>query len=254
MLRQLLLSLMAPPDVRLNMSVSSVLHGAWMEILSPEYAGHLHEQGLRPYSQSVVFDGEGNALWRIGSLTDEVYERAILPLLSQEELFLRQKGYAIGLRLRKERVSSYEELADGCFRGAELVRRSNLRFLTATSFRRDGQYMIWPEATQLFGNLLRRWNAFSPAVKLEEARLEETLAEICSWSRYRLYSRTFSLEGKWITGFGGELTLRFQGTEMARRIIALLLSFAPFSGVGIKTALGMGAVETTIYLAHSQND
>lgn len=33
---------------------------------------------------------------------------------------------------------------------------------------------------------------------------------------------------------------------MERRLMALLLLFAPFSGVGIKTALGMGAVETEV--------
>ena len=49
-----------------------------------------------------------------------------------------------------------------------------------------------------------------------------------------------------LRGFRGDLALQFLGSDMVRRVLGILLTFAPFSGIGIKTVLGMGAVETTI--------
>ena len=247
MLRTLRLSLTFPEAVRADMSMGSVLHGAWMELLPTDYVEILHGEGLRPYSQSLVLAGGEQAVWRLGFLTEEAYQMAALPLLAQTSLFLKQKGYGIGLRLEEERQSAYEDLADRAFHGAQSPRRGRLRFLTATSFRQNGRYRILPDAALLFGSLLRRWNAFSPVVKLEEDGLEEILAASSSWSRYHLRSRFFSLEGQKINGFSGDWELRFHGTDMERRLMALLLFFAPFSGVGIKTALGMGAVETAVW-------
>ena len=247
MLRTLRLSLTFPEAVRADMSMGSVLHGAWMELLPTDYVEILHGEGLRPYSQSLVLAGGEQAVWRLGFLTEEAYQMAALPLLAQTSLFLKQKGYGIGLCLEEERQSAYEDLADRAFHGAQSPRRGRLRFLTATSFRQNGRYRILPDAALLFGSLLRRWNAFSPVVKLEEDGLEEILAAASSWARYHLRSRFFSLEGQKINGFSGDWELRFHGTDMERRLMALLFFFAPFSGVGIKTALGMGAVETTVW-------
>lgn len=247
MLRTLRFSLTFPAKVRADMSMGSVLHGAWMELLPSEYAAILHREGLRPYSQSLVWGSGERPAWRLGFLTEEAYQRAALPLLEQKSLFLKQKGYGIDLHLEAEQQSAYEDLADRAFRGAGTPRRGRLRFLTATSFRQNGRYRILPDAALLFGSLLRRWNVFSPVVKLEEDHLEETLATVSSWSRYHLRSRFFSLEGQKINGFSGDWELRFHGTDMERRLMALLLFFAPFSGVGIKTALGMGAVDTAVW-------
>lgn len=40
--------------------------------------------------------------------------------------------------------------------------------------------------------------------------------------------------------------LRLCGTDSMKRIVTLLASFAPFAGIGIKTALGMGAVTSSL--------
>ena len=86
---------------------------------------------------------------------------------------------------------------------------------------------MFPDAQLILQSLLGRWRSFSERVRLDEPDLAERLAPACRISSYRLQSAPFSLERHTIYGFRGQL--RFY--------------FAPFAGVGIKTALGMGAVD-----------
>ena len=44
------------PSIKIVQSIGSVLHGVLMELVGTDYAGQLHEAGLRPYSQYVYFD------------------------------------------------------------------------------------------------------------------------------------------------------------------------------------------------------
>ena len=52
------LGITADPSIKIVQSIGSVLHGVLMELVGTEYAGQIHEMGLRPYSQYVFFDKE----------------------------------------------------------------------------------------------------------------------------------------------------------------------------------------------------
>lgn len=54
MLRQAEIELTLPEGEKLNQSMGSVLHGALMGIISPEWAAAMHEEKVRPYSQYVT--------------------------------------------------------------------------------------------------------------------------------------------------------------------------------------------------------
>ena len=245
MLKLLEIELALPEGERVHSSMGSVLHGALMDLLDTRVAERLHMDGVRPYSQYVFFDKDkGFPIWRIGTLTEDVWSMIVLPLLEQETLFLRQKGYSIYL-ISKSLIyeSSYQEIADDIFLMETACRQAFLRFLTATSFKRNGQYVIFPETFLIIQSLLHRWNTFSHKMKLDDENLANRLASYCKISNYRLHAQTFSLEHQNIQGFAGNVQLRFQGTDMTNRLLGLLIRFASFAGVGIKTALGMGAVD-----------
>lgn len=59
----------------------------------------LHQQNVRPYSQSVFFDRARGPLWRIGTL-DDVMESALLFGMAEggEMLHLQQTGYEIQMK------------------------------------------------------------------------------------------------------------------------------------------------------------
>ena len=216
-----------PEGVRVVSSMGSVFHGALMEQLPAEVAAHLHAEELRPYHQSILFTRERGAVWRFGVLDEGLY--CLLCVALGERRLLQ--------------ATSEEALADAACAGDKVLRSAACQFLTPTSFKRDGVYQMFPDTQLILQSLLGRWRRFSEQVRLDEQDLAARLAPACRISSYRLQSAPFSLERHTIYGFRGQLRFYFAGNDMVRRIFRLLFSFAPFAGVGIKTALGMGAVD-----------
>ena len=87
------LSITADPSIKVVQSIGSVLHGVLMELVGTEYAGQLHETGLRPYSQYVYFDKErGQYIWRLSAVTAEAVNRILRPVLEMpDKIYLKQK-------------------------------------------------------------------------------------------------------------------------------------------------------------------
>lgn len=74
---------------------------------------------------------------------------------------------------------------------------------------------------------------------------EETLEQLCENAqivRYDLKSVSFSLEGVRIPAFVGKITIKINGTKTMADFANMLVEFGTYSGVGIKTALGMGCI------------
>ena len=70
----------------------------------------------------------------------------------------------------------------------------------------------------------------------------ETLISSSNISRYELKSTLFSLEGTKIPAFIGKMTLKINGSQTLCSFVNMLFTFAEYSGIGIKTGLGMGAI------------
>lgn len=238
-----------PEEERAANSFGSILHGALMERLPKALAARLHEQDMRPYSQSVSWDRDGGfARWRIGVVGEEAGGAIEAALRQGGEIFLRQKGYAVRLgELHLLERRSFSEIADEFFLPETAPKGVELSLLTPTSFKREGRYVMLPEFFLICQSLLLRWNRFSAEIQLHEDDLAQKLAAACALSQYTLHSAPFSVEAHTIRGFRGDLRVRFFGADAVRRILGMLFSFAPFVGIGIKTALGMGAVKTKVW-------
>ena len=249
MMRLFETALFLPEGERAAASFGSLLHGAVWERLPKELAERLHEQDMRPYSQNVSWDKKGGfARWRIGVVGEEAGEAIGEALRQGDGIFLRQKGYEVRLGERKLLAeSSFEEIADTFFLQETPPKGAEISFCTPTSFKREGRYVMLPDFFLICQSLLMRWNRFAKEVYLYGEDLMERMALACQLSQYALHSVPFSVEGHTIRGFCGTMRVRFFGTDGMRRILGMLFSFAPFVGIGIKTALGMGAVETRVW-------
>lgn len=249
MLRRFEAELRLPDGVRASSSMGSILHGALMELLAEDYADYLHTENLRPYSQSIRWDRERErVIWRIGTLDRTAGEIIGTVLQSLEHIHLRQKGYTVDVQnIQCVEERSYQDIADEYFRAETAPRGAELHFLTPTSFKQGGTYIILPDPALIMQSLLVRWNRFCPDIRIEEDDLAQTLAAYTRLTRYTLRSVGFSVDGYNIRAFRGQIALHFTGNDMVRRILGTLLAFAPYAGIGIKTALGMGAVETDIW-------
>ncbi|OBQ22641.1 CRISPR-associated endoribonuclease Cas6 [Anabaena sp. AL93] len=112
-----------------------------------------------------------------------------------------------------------------------------LQFLSPTSFKQNQNIQPFPLPDLVFNSLLRRWNRFAPA-ELQFPQVE--------WqglvSAFELKTHALKMEAGAEIGTVGWIKYRFPNPEEAR-IATILANFAVFSGVGRKTAMGMGQVK-----------
>ena len=221
---------------------SSNMQGVLMERLDSSYADKLHMAGLKPYSQYIVEGSQKE--WVVNTLTQEAYQKIIIPLLDKEftNFNIEKKEIPIKIQEKELKTISKKELLDE-FYSEEYNRYINLEFLTPCAFRSNGKYVFMPDVRFIYQSLMNKYSAASEDMDMYD---EETLEQLINCSeivRYRLKSMFFPLEGVKIPGFKGELCIKVKGTATMARYARLLVRFGEYSGVGIKTAIGMGALE-----------
>jgi len=134
-----------------------------------------------------------------------------------------------------------DELMDR-FYNQEADRNIGIRIKTPMSFKQNGIYNIVPDARLIFQSLMNKYSAAHEHMSMIDFDTLDQITQNAMIVRYNLRSTGFALEGTKIPGFIGELSFKFRGGDTLARYARLLIEFAEFSGIGIKTAMGMGAV------------
>lgn len=249
MIRSLEIRLAAPTGAKLTQSACSLLHGVLMEHIDSTYAELLHQQSLRPYSQYLYFDKErAGVYWRLTSLNKQADDELLGAAFSlPATVYLKKKQMEVQL-VSKEYLpeTSYAAIAEKCFAQPLAGKYLSCSFLTSCSFKSEGQYVIFPQPQFLLGSLIKRWNSFADKERLDALGLAQDLAQETYVADYKLSLRSFSVDGAHIPAFRGLYVLGMKNNVMCNRIIAMLGEYANYSGIGIKTALGMGAVKTSL--------
>ena len=243
MISRLILRLQDDDTDRLDYSVSSSLQGVLMQYVDPSYGEFLHQSGMHPYSQYLNKKKKEFA-WVITALNGKAAEELL-------EKVTLQPGDGISLKYRQKKIEvlgrerediSYDELMQkNYFR--ENKRFIRIRFLTPVAFKQAGNYCIFPSPRLIFQSLMLKYDACAENSRILD---EEVLAHYEEYSkivRYNLKSTCFPLEGVRIPAFTGELTIRVGGPAQMVNLAWLLAAFGEYSGVGIKTSMGMGAMK-----------
>jgi CRISPR-associated endoribonuclease Cas6 len=183
-------------------------------------------------------------IWNVRTLYEEAYDHILKPLESEDfnQIFLAKKEMKIGIRKKELLVRRKQELLEEFYQ-KPAERYLDMEFITPTAFKSNGKYVIFPGEKYIFQSLMNKCSAAA------ETNMEmfdsDTLTQLTDNSeivQYRLKSVRFPIEGIWIPAFKGEITLRVKGTDTLVRYARFLLKFGEYSGVGIKTAMGMGAI------------
>lgn len=246
MLYEAIFPLTFSADIPVHPDMGSIFQGALMEIIDNDDARTLHTMQLRPYTQSVWYDRRRQQpVWRITTMNSYGYEAVLEKILAcHTPIYLKQRHVEVALGTPDITHTTYEDLADTIFQAPQGPRIVNVTMRTATTFKHDDAYDILPSVERCYGSLLAKWNTFSTTSTLEQDGLAADLSQYCRLVKYHLDSQVFGLEGVRINGFVGTMRLQMRGNDMVRRLQGLLWAFAPYSGLGVKTAMGMGAVET----------
>lgn len=239
----------ADPSIKIVQSMGSLLHGILMELVGTEYASELHERALRPYSQYIYFDKEkGQYIWHISAVTADAVTRIIRPVMAiPDTVYLKQKHGNIYIQSRRIlEETTYQSLMEKFWSGEQEFTQAQIHCMTTTTFKVDQQYTVFPEAFRIYRYLLRQWNQFTSFEKMDSADLLSAVEDAVSIRDYHLRMGRYGLEGITIKGFRGRIVIQFKRNLVMQRIVSLLTYYSQFTGLGIKTALGMGGVKSEV--------
>jgi CRISPR-associated endoribonuclease Cas6 len=236
----------------------------FIRYIAPQLSQELHNyNGILPYTVSNLFQSDSEHHWlRVTGLRNDVVE-VLETLADMDEPCVDNWTIVMGLtRMHDWSGHSTVEalLAESWQDGSRL----ELEFETPTAVKSKGLYRSLPEPVLIFKSLYARWQDLietDPPYAPEPAVLDDFLTYAVSVDFYRLRSRTLEMKHTVIPTFSGEVRYRVlpptrklrrqaKKSETAAqalayyddltRLLNLLVAFSFYSGVGIKTAQGMG--------------
>ncbi len=228
-------------DTEISYQMASTFHGALMELLPGEYAEELHESRLHPYTQHLEKRTDG-WYWVVTGLNEQASSTILQDsLLHAEGIYLKRHNAQLAFEKKNYEELTEKELAREFYDGKN-NRYIAIQFLTPTAFKLNGRYLNYPDFQSLFANLMNKYDSASEQESMRDEETLEQLVQNTILTRYQLRSTLFSLEGVRIPAFMGDMTIRISGTQTMCSFANMLFRFGEYAGVGIKTALGMGAI------------
>ncbi|SFG15501.1 CRISPR-associated endoribonuclease Cas6 [Ligilactobacillus ruminis] len=222
---------------------SVYLHGWLMNHLDDDFASELHQAGMNPMSIQVVHDEE-SVSFIINLLTEKACNE-VEPLIMSDSLNMirinsgNQHEFEI---IEKSVFERSESDLSKIFYGNDCSKVLKLKIMTPTAFKTNGKYVFLPDVRLVFQNLMKKYGcAFEKGEDIDFELLDEICIKV-EVAAFSLKSRRFYLHKAYVNGFQGYLTLVCHGSQTLTNYIAMLLKFAEYSGIGVKTSMGMGAV------------
>ena len=218
------------------------LYAALLEGAPADFGAASHRDGTTPVSQYLSREGE-HLVWRV-TLLGEDSETALAPVLEgREEYRLNKEGVTLWVARRScDHIADVEELFA---RSAGCSGLHRLTVRTPAAFKSRGRYQILPTQRLILQSLIKQWNGCFPGCPIEDEDGQgmETIAAGLLCRGYQLRDQSYFLKGNHVPGFVGSLTLDSTCLSGFHRTLAdALLYFSGYSGIGIKTTLGMGGI------------
>ena len=243
MIRQYRFALCAPDNTRIPREWAYRLYGWLLEQFPEEWADTLHGDGARPITQFLHYAKEQQRMiWTVNLRGEQLSEQAEPVLRTLQTIELQDAVLKAELLALPQTVTAQELIVAG---NAAAAGRARITLLSSCSFKQGGRYAIFPQETLLLQSLAAHWNdAFANYPVTDEDALAALLQGIHIVD-YDLHTVRYRMKGTQIPGAVGTLTIENRLPLPLRSLWNTLMVFAPYSGIGIKTALGMGGVQTS---------
>lgn len=209
-----------------------------LSLLPGEYVDELHRQGETPISQ-CLYEEKTNTYWKI-HLLDQATSDGLSSVLNNLKTLPINTG-EIGLELINQETLTAETLIKSA-RENNSERFFSIHILSPTAFKQSGRYSVLPDKELILQSLFNKWNTVFPSYPLEDEDAFHMLLDGIRISDYNLRTTRFLLKDNKVPGFIGNFRIDTNLSAPLMDIWKTLLSFSECSGIGIKTALGMGGV------------
>ncbi len=169
-----------------------------------------------------------------------IVQHGVLPIWLREGFSLHDQ-YLKVLKITQHTRLHYSNLLHQASDAPQIL----LDFTSPTSFKKtEGYYYAEPNVELIFMSLFNRWNAFA-SEQLPDAVCKTITKRICivdTGITHDVLSFARGTKGI-IPGYSGKVRLILdEPSASLRKMINALADFAFFSGVGVKTTVGMGQV------------
>lgn len=222
----------------------SSFHGFLMEQLTYQDAEYFHQDGFKPYSQAI-YKKEDNYFWQVNTLNKEAFAIINQALFELEYIHIKNKNSKYQIIKKQVETIGLDEFSKYYLTLGSPNRYINIAFETPCSFKSSGVYTHIPDVRLLIQSLLNKFEHTNTDFEFKSQDLLEEIQTRVTIDSYNLRSRKFHLEGITIPAFQGRLSLNVRGPDNLKNLLHLLVAFGQYSGLGIKTALGMGKIKKT---------
>ena len=218
----------------------SLMHGMLMEKLPAPWQEVLHTESARPFAQWLEVTREGTLLWHVSALSDELAE-VFRPLLTEGSAWTcRKLNETLTVEAVTHEVTPLQAFTRDFFLKEASCERLRITFCTATTHHVAGSHALYPTVELIARSIQQRLCTVQPDSVLADDEVVGQIIERTRIVRYKLQSASYALEGTRLYGYTGYVELHVKGPDPLLRLAELLFSFAPWCGVGVKAALGMG--------------
>lgn len=231
------LSSVKVPYSRLSMK----LHGFLMEKLDSDYVNFLHQQQTNPFSMNVRLRNS-RIKWTINLLDSQAELQMYDLVMNLERINLRGIDEEIIVECTEEQELSQDNLVQ-IFNNPVTTNFITVVFQTPTSFKSNGKYVLFPTVRLVFQSLMQKYSRIVEGSKDIDEDTLTYIEEHVQITSYDLKTHYFAIHGKKIPAFVGRLSMKIQGPSTLKSYLKMLVAFGEYSGIGIKTSLGMGGME-----------
>lgn len=235
---------------RLLPEYAYALYSDLMESIPQEYAQRLHEEAeMRPVSHFLVPDrnqpGRGGFFL---SLYEEEALDAFAPVLLHKTQFeLHKYGCRLNVERMERETIDLDEMTHRCFDLAEPPTSYVLHFLSPAAFRSQEEYVLYPTAELILKSAMSRFQLLGSGMDAVDQNALEQMAKRARITDYTLYSRRYRVKDTTVYGFTGWVRMTIRGTLPLRQLFRLYMTALPCTGLGLKTAMGMGGCSVEEY-------
>lgn len=221
-------SLSGTEEIRSNLGVK--LHGSLMNLIPEKMAEELHQSLFQPFSLYALNKGEIGVV-KVCGLTDQA--KIIC------NAFANEAGLEIfGMDCLLTKICSMEENPVTPNEAAEKIpNRLRLKFVTPAAIKQNKKISATTSLEKYFRSVAEKYAFFEKQDNIyEEFCLHFSRLRIENFS---LKSEGFNLGGNILSGLVGYVDLDI---SRDKGILRKILAYSLYSGVGAKTAMGMGGI------------
>lgn len=215
-----------------------------------QYAELLHTGKQRTPISITIYADAKNAKCGIVNLclfNQEAVDH-FYTLIPDDGYFLKRLRSRLTIEEETEEQLEEQELCNRwLLPGAKIPKFFDVHFLTPTAFSKHGHSLPMPDLQLMLRSAASQFNLLA----LENSRIDDTqLLEIMERAVivHRCNIQTIPYAFKPDTalcGFVGTMRLELKGAGAVNQLLYMLLYIAQFTGIGVRTSLGMGKIRLT---------